>query len=157
MVCPFCLHKKTSVYNSRSTRRLNATWRRRRCEACKHEFTTRESADPESILRVGTVKHTYPYSRARLTLSILRICDHRADHGEAAYWLADTVEQHLYESVAATNNIVSKRTIINTILKTLKNFDTTAYVRYLATYSPGLDARTIKKYLKSTTTFARTQ
>lgn len=148
MVCPFCLHKKTNVYNSRGTRRLNATWRRRRCSACQREFTTRESADPESILQVGTSKHTHTYSRAKLTLSILRVCDHREDHGEAAYWLADTIEQYLYRSAAGTNNTISKKTIISTIMTTLKNFDTTAYVKYLAAYSPELNARTLKKYLK---------
>jgi transcriptional repressor NrdR len=148
MVCPFCLHKKTQVYNSRHTARLNATWRRRRCEHCKREFTTRESADPESILRVGTAKRTKPYSRAKLTLSILSVCDHRADHGEAAYWLADTIEQQMYRSAAATNNAVTKHQILNAVLETLKNFDTAAYVKYLSRYSPNLDARTLKKHLK---------
>lgn len=148
MVCPFCLHKKTNIYNSRSTRRLNATWRRRRCESCKREFTTRESIDSESVLSIGTAKHPSPYSRAKLTLSILRTCDHRADHGEAAYWLADTIEQKLYSAAAGSNNIVSKKTVSSTVLGTLKDFDTTAYVKYLAAHSPTLDARTLKLYLK---------
>ena len=148
MVCPFCLHKKTKVYNSRQTRKLNATWRRRRCEACGREFTARENAAPESILRVGTTKRNYPYSRARITVSILSVCDHRADHGEAAYWLNDTIEQKLYRLGPATNNILTKRQIINTTLETLKQFDTAAYVKYLARHSPHLDARTLKKHLK---------
>ncbi|SRR6266496_1686702 len=148
MVCPFCLHKKTSVYNSRKTARLNATWRRRRCLACGREFTTRESADPANILRVGTAKRSAPYSRARLTLSILRVCDHRSDHGEAAYWLADTIEQHLYRTSAGVNNIVSRNQVIGQTLQTLKNFDTAAYIKYLAAHSPGLDARTLKRHLK---------
>ena len=148
MVCPFCLHKKTQVYNSRSTARLNATWRRRRCDDCAREFTTRESADPESILRVGTAKRSAPYSRAKLTISILRVCDHRTDHGEAAYWLNDTIEQLMYRKAAKTNSIITKKTIVSTVLETLKKFDTAAYVKYLAVYSPDLDARTLKRHLK---------
>lgn len=148
MVCPFCLHKKTNVYNSRSTQRLNATWRRRRCEACKREFTTRENAEPESILKVGTVKKPRPYSRAKITLSILRVCDHRTDHGEAVYWLVDAIEQNLYRAASGANNLVSKKTITNTILNTLKKFDTTAYIKYLTAHSPDMDARTLKLYLK---------
>lgn len=148
MVCPFCLHKKTTVYNSRHTARLNATWRRRRCAACKREFTTRENADPESILRVGTVRRSVPYSRAKLTLGILSVCDHRTDHGEASYWLTDTIEQKLYRLAAKSDNSVTKKQITNTTLETLKNFDTAAYVKYLARYSPTLDARTLKKHLK---------
>lgn len=147
MVCPFCLHKKTIVYNSRSTARLNATWRRRRCEACKREFTTRESADPETILHVGTTRKTTPYSRATLTLSILRACDHRRDNGEPAYWLSDTIEQQLYRLATKTNNTVTKNQIITIVLEALKNFDAAAYVKYLTTYSPDLDARTLKKRL----------
>ena len=147
MVCPFCLHKKTNVYNSRSTARLNATWRRRRCDDCGREFTTRESADPASILRVGTAKHAVPYSPAKLTVSMLRACDHRTDHGEAVYWLNDTIEQKLYRLAASAGNTVSKKQIINTTLAVLKNFDAAAYVKYLAYYSPQLDARTLKKRL----------
>ena len=147
MTCPFCLHKKTSVYNSRPTTRLNTTWRRRRCQACGREFTTRESADAESILHVDG-KSTAAYSRARLTLSLLRICDHRADHGQAAYGLCDTIEQQLYRLAAASDNTITKQQITDTALGVLKNFDTAAYVKYLALYSPNLDARTLKKHLK---------
>lgn len=148
MVCPFCLHKKTEVYNSRQTAKINATWRRRRCESCGRSFTTRESADPESILRVGTAKRTTTYSRAKLTLSILSVCDHRTDHGEAAYWLCNSIEQKLYRLATGENNSITKNQIIHVVLETLKNFDTAAYVKYLTRYSPELDARTLKKYLK---------
>jgi len=78
----------------------------------------------------------------------LRVFDHRTDHGKAAYWLCDTIEQKLYRLAADTNNVVSKKQIINTTLDVLKNFDTAAYVKYLALYSPDLDARTLKKHLK---------
>jgi transcriptional repressor NrdR len=148
MVCPFCLHKKTEVYNSRQTAKINATWRRRRCATCGRSYTTRESADPESILRVGTAKRTAPYSRAKLTLSILSVCDHRADHGEAAYWLNDSIEQKLYRLATGENNSITKKQIVAVVLETLKNFDTAAYIKYLTRYSPELDARTLKKYLK---------
>jgi transcriptional repressor NrdR len=148
MVCPFCLHKKTEVYNSRQTAKINATWRRRRCKSCGRSFTTRESADPESILRVGTAKRTGAYSRAKLTLSILSVCDHRADHGEAAYWLSDSIEQKLYRLATGENNSITKKQIIHVVLETLKNFDAAAYVKYLTRYSPELDVRTLKKYLK---------
>lgn len=147
MICPFCLHKKTSVYNSRQTTKLNATWRRRRCEACGGTFTTREDADPQSILRVGNMKRTVPYSRAKLTLSILSACEHRTDHGEAAYWLADTIEQKLYRLAAGKHNAVTKRHILQVTLDVLKNFDATAYITYLTRHSPDLDARSLKKYL----------
>jgi transcriptional repressor NrdR len=148
MICPFCLHKKTQVYNSRQTAKINATWRRRRCDTCSRTFTTRESADPESILRVGTVKRTAPYSRAKLTLSILSVCDHRADHGEAAYWLNNSIEQKLYRLATGENNAITKKQVVNTVLETLKNFDMAAYLKYLTRYSPELDARTLKRYLK---------
>ena len=147
MVCPFCLHKKTSVYNSRRTSKLNLTWRRRRCESCGREFTTRESADPHSILRVGT-KRPAPYSRAKLTISLLRVSDHRADQGEAAYWLADTIEQKLYRLSTTANNVVTKHQITKTTLDVLKNFDAAAYVKYLAYHSPNMDTRTLKRHLK---------
>jgi transcriptional regulator NrdR family protein len=63
------------------------------------------------------------------------------------YWIGNTIEQQLYRLAAKSNNTISKKQIMNTALETLKKFDTAAYVKYLALYSPELDARTLKRHL----------
>lgn len=149
MVCPFCLHKKTQVANSRPTKRLNMTWRRRHCQNCGHDFSTKEIADTESILRVSSdAKTTTPFSHAKLLTSLMRVCDHLTEHGETAFWICDTIEQKLIHAAAGTGGVVSTNTILQTTLQTLKSFDAPAYVKYLSYHSANLDMRTLKKQLR---------
>lgn len=149
MVCPFCLHKKTSVYNSRPTKRLNGVWRRRRCLACNKEFTTQETVDTETILRVSIGgKKTQPFLRPKLILSLLKVCDHRRTEDDAPYWLYQTIEQRLLKQSVETKGVVTKQAIIEACLIVLKTFDTPAFVKYLAYHSPVLDSRTLKRQLK---------
>ncbi|MGH7196163.1 MAG: ATP cone domain-containing protein [Candidatus Saccharimonadales bacterium] len=148
MVCPFCLHEKTEVYNSRRTKKTNETWRRRRCLACKKEFTTREAADPKDIFVVERKDHREPFSKAKLLLSLLKVSDHRKDHGEAIFYLAVTIEQLLYKAAAANGQKITTQLIVETVLRVLKRFDTAAYVKYLSYHSPQLDVRSLKRFLK---------
>lgn len=148
MVCPFCLHKKTEVYNSRPTKKLNAMWRRRRCPACKREFTTREMVDASSVLRVQTPgKKTQLYSRATLLLSVLQACDH-LPRPDDAYWLCDTIEQALLHQAATSNNLITTNDITKVALATLKRFNTPAFIKYLSYHSGDLDNRSIKRQLR---------
>jgi transcriptional repressor NrdR len=136
------------VYNSRPTKRVNALWRRRRCLACKREFTTRETINAETILRVGEPNRIKEFSRATLLLSIVKVCDHRPKLDDA-YWLYDTIEQQLIRLASEQQGIISTNDIKAACLKTLKNFDTPAFVKYLAQFSDDvIDSRTLKKQLR---------
>jgi transcriptional repressor NrdR len=147
MVCPFCLHKDTSVYNSRQTTRLNNVWRRRKCESCKKAFTTIESVDPGSVIQVAGKRTLKPYVHANLTLSILRVFDHIESPEESATYIAQTVLQKLYKLARKNNRIVSKEDIATTVLETLKPYNTAAYIKYLSYHAPNLDAKALKKQL----------
>src|SRR6266568_3130278 len=144
MVCPFCLHKKTEVYNSRKTTRLNRLWRRRRCLGCNQEFTTYELIDIGHIIRVGNdTKKTVPFSKSKLLLDLAKVCDHRQD--DAAYWLAETIEQKLLQLGSKTEGIITKTDIRAYCLATLKLFDATAFVKYLSYHEANaLDVRMLK-------------
>ncbi len=147
MVCPFCLHKKTEVYNTRKSTKLNQLWRRRRCLACKRQFTTYESIGIEHIISVTTNgRGALPFSKAKLTLDLLKACDHR--HDDAAYWLAETIAQKLITLARAKNGLVTLADITEICLKTLKLFDATAFVKYLSYHTPTTDASSLKRQLK---------
>ena len=88
MICPFCLHAKTEVFNSRGGTRLNTVWRRRRCTSCSGQFTTYESADPGSLLVVKDKKSLIAFSHNRLQLTLLRCCEHRNDIDDSVPYLA---------------------------------------------------------------------
>lgn len=149
MVCPFCLHTKTHVYNSRRGTRLNETWRRRQCTACGGQFTTYERAEPGSILTITHGKTPVPFSHHKLLLSLLRACDHRKDTDEAVPYLCQTIEQKLYtQAASASTKTVTPSDIVTITLATLKAYDPVAYVAYAGRHSPMLDATAIRRALK---------
>lgn len=93
-------------------------------------------------------KKALPFSRTTLLLSISKACDHRTKDDEA-YWLCETIEQLLLQKSAATKNIISTEDIKSCCLEVLKNFDTPAFIKYLANHSVGLtDSKSIKKQLR---------
>ncbi len=151
MVCPFCLFEKTEVYNSRSTKKLNSVWRRRRCPNCEHEFTTEEMAKPESIIRVGIkgLPRTLPYSSAKLLIALFLACNHKRDAARNAGYLLQTVEQRLYRLAASQKQIISKADIASIVLSVLKPYDTAAYIKYLSDHQTDIDDRTIRRSLKA--------
>lgn len=148
MVCPFCLHEKTQVYNSRQTRKLNQTWRRRRCEACGREFTTREHADPGTILKVYYGRIPKPFSHAKILLSIARVCDHRDDVATSASYITETVEQGLYLLAAHNTNKITPQDIAHLVLQALQPYDVSAYVKYLSYHELHVDHRELRRRLK---------
>lgn len=153
MVCPFCTSNKTSVYNSRATARLNNVWRRRRCNNCKKVFTTTETVDPASVIKLKQGKTSVAFSQAKLLISLLRVCDHLEDPETSAHYLCQNVMQKLYRMAAKSSQTINKNDIIEVTMVTLKPYNLAAYVKYLSYHSPQIDPRTLNKKLKETTTF----
>ncbi|HKX73719.1 MAG TPA: hypothetical protein VJM32_06905 [Candidatus Saccharimonadales bacterium] len=149
MVCPFCLHKKTDVFNSRAGARLNQIWRRRRCPECGAQFTTYESADPGSILTVQDGKKLIPFSHSRLLLELLQVCDHRQDLDDAVPYLAHTIEQKLFKAAGTAQNLaLTKAQLVETISETLQHYDSVAYVKYIGRHQKNLSSAALRKALK---------
>ncbi len=146
MVCPFCLHKKSEVYNSRSTA-AGVIWRRRRCLNCGKAFTTEESFDPTGIWKVKKGKKITPYDRPKLIMSLLKACDHRSGTDQKVWYLFEIIEQHLLPLAAPTQQITSSQ-IAAATSTVLKRFDPTAYVKYISYHQPAMDAATLRKRLR---------
>lgn len=141
MVCPYCFKTKTQVINSRKAKKSNATWRRRECLHCNKKFTTTETIDPASVLRV----EGKPFAHTTLLISLLQACDHRKDQETAAAYLHNTILQKLYQAAALTKQQLTKKDIIACVLETLARYDVAAHIKYLSRYSPYLDAKSLKK------------
>src|SRR5687768_2098657 len=153
MYCPFCLHEKTKVSNSRKTPRYNATWRRRTCLLCKQDFTTYETVDPSQILIVKDGPHKQPFSRPILLLSLARVLDHRRDNASFVLYIEATIETNLIQIGARQQQEITKQNIVATTLTVLKNGDTAAFVKYLTYYAPDINERQLKQLLKRAATF----
>lgn len=149
MVCPFCLHKKTDVYNSRPGRRLNQTWRRRECSNCQRQFTTYESAAPGDILTLRDGNKLRRYSHIKLLLSVLKALDHRKEPDASVEYLCGIIEQKLYQkSSEDASGVINKDDIVAITSAVLKNYDAVAYVKYIGTYQPNMPATALRRELR---------
>ena len=134
MLCPFCQHTKTEVFNSRSTSMKTQVWRRRRCTSCKNVFTTYEAYDL-GFLDVkqsdGAVK---PYSRARLFSSIyIAFVGSRLADDQAIDNVTSTIEHRLQ---SLQKPLLHRDEIISVVVKSVRPLSITATMRYLADHPP---------------------
>jgi transcriptional regulator NrdR family protein len=133
MVCLYC-GSKLSVSNSRPQKRSNSVWRRRNCSNCKAIFTSVESIDPTSTLMYqGFDKHTEPFSRDKLFISVYEACRHRKTASEDARHLSDTVIMQLLG--AKHSAILRRHHVVTVTTGALERFDRPAAIQYLA-YHP---------------------
>lgn len=150
MVCPFCLHKKTKVYNSRSTSLNMIVWRRRQCLTCKKTFTTKEELNPGDHWKIYKNKRESSYSRSRLITSLLRACDHLTAKEDKVFYLLNAIEQKLLPFAAKNNLVLQASEITTATANILKNYDPTAYVKYISYHQPHMDLKSLRQKLKKT-------
>src|SRR5438067_830874 len=99
MVCIYC-SDETHVINSRPQKRLNQTWRRRKCLNCGAIFSTQEGADYSASWTVGVAADgVNPFNRDKLFLSLYNSLKHRPSALNDASALTDTVIQKLRSEV----------------------------------------------------------
>lgn len=131
MNCPFCLSSKTTVYNSRPSKKLNQVWRRRQCLDCHKQFTTTEFVDLGLIIKVASKTSKRPsYNKALLLTSLLRACDHRPKQEDDSLYLLETIEQFLLKASSENEQIITTAQIKTTTLQVLNRFDKVAAVKY---------------------------
>jgi len=130
MVCVYC-GGETQVINSRGQRRVNAVWRRRRCQDCGAICSTQELVQLDKAWRVQRAEGAAePFSRDKLLLSLYTSCQHRPDALKDAAGLADTVIQKLRTGSPA--GLLNSTTIAHTTTVVLSRFDTVAATHYQA-------------------------
>lgn len=130
MVCIYCGHD-TQVINSRLQKRLNQTWRRRKCPNCLAVFSTHEVTSYEDSWRVKTATGSLtPFLRYKLFLSLHKSCEHRPGSVEDAAALTNTVISLLRHQT--DKGLLEPTNIVITTYEVLKNFDKAASVHYQA-------------------------
>lgn len=145
MVCLFC-KSETDVVNSRPQRRTNSIWRRRQCHACGQLFTTTELFDTSSAIRIATNNSSESFSRDRLFLSIFQACEHLPDAIEVATALTATIIGRLLAAIDSPT--VPVHTLTELAAKTLKRYDSAAFIRYMSSRASLKNSRSLKALLK---------
>lgn len=131
MVCIYC-GGKTSVANSRSRAKGLNIWRRRRCDFCGAIYTSNESVDLQSSIRVKKGSSLKPFLYEKLLLDVYYSIEHRKTAYKDAKWLTDTI---IFKLLPCKTGILQKEEINNAALEVLKHFDKAAFAYFKAHHS----------------------
>jgi transcriptional repressor NrdR len=128
MHCPFCRHSDSRVIDSRTSDDGSAIRRRRQCPECQKRFTTIETASLMVTKRSGV---TEAFSRDKIVSGVRKACQGRPVTDADLALLAQTVEETLRSSGAAT---IEAQDIGLAILEPLRQLDHVAYMRFASVY-----------------------
>jgi transcriptional repressor NrdR len=147
MKCPYCRTSNNEVYNSRNTKSGSQIWRRRRCLSCKESFTTYETADLGFIKVLKKSGKRQRYSRAKIFTGVSSAFLSMPAKEITIEGITDTIEAKILDLQLIEVRAID---IASIVLSTLKHFDTSAFLRYLA-YQSDISTnsrlmREIKKY-----------
>ncbi len=129
MRCPFCNYEDTKVVDSRS---IDGKKRRRReCTSCGKRFTTYEAVEMPVLLVVKRDNSIELFDRNKLIKGLSSAVKKRPVSIEDINRIVDSVE-----SCYANNmqNQITSAEIGDIVLKSLKEMDQVAYVRFASVY-----------------------
>jgi transcriptional repressor NrdR len=130
MFCINCFHSRTTVTNSRASKKQPQVWRRRQCPKCETIFTTHErpslSANTPVHLSNGTAD---VFNSGKLLLSIAKAFTHAPEEAQYnAMWLTQTVEMTL----STQQPHLTPEDIEAAVHQVLKQYDELAAMQYAA-------------------------
>jgi len=129
--CPFCSHSETMVKDSRPSEDGSAIRRRRSCPACEGRFTTFERVQLRELMVVKRNGRRTPFERTKLERSINLAMRKRPVEPERIDQMVSNIIS-LLERRGETD--IASDVVGELVLKSLKNLDEVAYVRYASVY-----------------------
>lgn len=145
MQCPFCKHEETRVVDSRVARDAQAVRRRRACDACGRRFTTYERVEillPVVVKRDGRRE---AFDREKVRGGVEMACRKRAISSNQIEALVGSIERIYAE---AGDREVASTDIGEAVMRSLRDLDEVAYVRFASVYR---DFRDVKEFMSELT------
>jgi transcriptional repressor NrdR len=131
MKCPFCGNPDSKVIDSRSAENSQVIRRRRECKNCKRRFTTFERFEQFPVAVVKRNGDKEPYKREKILLGLRKAFEKRPVTSQQIEELASKIEAELR---AEGNEEVPSSFIGMLVLKSLKEIDEVAYLRFASVY-----------------------
>jgi transcriptional repressor NrdR len=131
MKCPFCGNPDSKVIDSRSAENGQVIRRRRECKNCKRRFTTFERFEQFPVAVVKRNGDKEPYKREKILLGLRKAFEKRPVTSQQIEELASKIEAELR---AEGNEEVPSSFIGMLVLKSLKEIDEVAYLRFASVY-----------------------
>ncbi|MHC4160476.1 MAG: transcriptional regulator NrdR [Planctomycetota bacterium] len=138
MKCPFCKEDRDKVIDSRSSDFGRIIRRRRQCLVCKRRFTTYEKIGESFKLYVVKKDNLrVPYNRDKIVSGLQKACYKREVSAEQIQQIADKVEEDIFRSF---DKEVSSTFIGESVMRSLREVDKVAYIRFASVYRDFKDA-----------------
>ncbi|MHC4114832.1 MAG: transcriptional regulator NrdR [Planctomycetota bacterium] len=138
MKCPFCKEDRDKVIDSRSSDFGRIIRRRRQCLVCKRRFTTYEKIGESFKLYVVKKDNLrVPYDRDKIVSGLQKACYKREVSAEQIQQIADKVEEDIFRSF---DKEVSSTFIGESVMRSLREVDKVAYIRFASVYRDFKDA-----------------
>ena len=131
MRCPFCHHEESSVRDSRTVNDYSSIRRRRICHQCGSRFTTLEHVQIREILVVKKNGQRAPFSRDKLTRSIIRAIHKSSLNLDQVDRVVSSIARQLETSGDAE---IQTQQIGEKVMEALRHVDSVAYVRFASIY-----------------------
>ncbi len=145
MRCPFCGDDKDRVVDSRTSQNGRAVRRRRECESCKKRFTTYEYVEDVSLTIIKNDGRREPFDRQKLQRGIELACNKRPVSSKKITSVVDEIEEKL-QNLSKTD--ITSKEVGREVMRTLKELDEVAYVRFASVYHKFKDINEFMDELK---------
>lgn len=145
MKCVYCGHMESKVVDSRPTDEGSSIRRRRECLACKKRFTTYEKIDSLPLLVVKKNGERVPFDSDKIKIGIIKACEKRPVPMQEIDSLVSNVEKTIFNTLRQE---ITTKEIGSLVMRSLKELDDVAYVRFASVYREFKDVDTFMQELQ---------
>jgi transcriptional repressor NrdR len=138
MRCPFCQFDNDRVIDSRASEDGFAIRRRRECLDCKRRYSTYERLEEMSLKVVKKNGQREPFSRDKIRQGLARACWKRPISDERIDEVISQVETEVY---ANFDREVDSEHLGGLVMRSLRELDQVAFVRFASVYREFKDVR----------------
>lgn len=131
MRCPFCQEPDSRVLDSRTSDDGTVIRRRRECPSCKRRFTTYERVEERPLMVVKRDGSREYFNRDKLMTGLMKALEKRPVNMETVEGLVTGIERELRDSF---DKEVPSQEIGERVMRSLRNLDEVAYVRFASVY-----------------------
>ena len=131
MKCPYCGRLGDKVVDSRESKEGDVIRRRRECLECNRRFTSYERIDEIPYMVVKKDGRRERFDRQKLVGGLLKACEKRPVRVSALEAVADRIEATLQDR---PEREISTEEIGADVMKSLKQLDKVAFVRFASVY-----------------------
>lgn len=144
MKCPYCNEGDTKVIDSRPADDNSSIRRRRQCDRCGKRFTTYEKLETMPLMVIKKDNSREPYDRSKMESGVIRSCHKRPVSTQQIDSMIDEIENQIFN---LEEKEVSTSVIGEMVMKSLKDLDEVAYVRFASVYREFKDVNTFMEEL----------